>query len=397
MTNPMEFLFATSPRLRDAALTELAAAGPVHQLNFPDAGTRAWLVTGFAEARAALNDARLVKSAPGESRDPGLDPEIAAGLQQDMLAMDPPDHTRLRRLVTVAFTRRSVERLEPAVAALTSRLLDDVERQLDETGEADVLASFAQPLPFTVICDLLGIPPEDRKDMQEYQQSLGGGQGDYPAAARAMLAYVRGLVASKRAEPADDLLSALVQARDEQDRLSEDELTSMVQLLFVAGHETTVSLLANGILALLTNPGQYASVREEPALWPAAVEELLRYDSPVTSAIPLFAAEALELGGQQLGAGDMVLVSVMAANRDGKRFDDPTSLRLTRETAGHLAFGHGIHHCVGAPLARMEGRVALSMFAERFGGVRLAAGVDDLRLEQSMIFNKLTALPIRRS
>lgn len=400
MTHVQDFLFATSPSSRRNALARLAASGPVHRAEVPFLSDPVWVVTDYAEARTALVDPRLVKTAPnGAPGGPDLEPEIAAGLGQDMLAMDPPRHTRLRKLVASAFTRRQVEKLEPAIEALTGSLLDDVARKLGETGEADLIPLFAQPLPFTVICDLLGIPAKARADVTDWLQVGPTSDPDARAksaeSARKLLAYVRELVAFKRAEPADDLLTALIQARDEGDRLTEDELTSTVQLLFVAGHETTVSLLTNGIVALLTNPDQYAQLRDDPTGWAAAVEELLRYDSPVVNALPLYAAEPLEIAGQAISEGDIVLVSLLAANLDPKRFEDSSSLRLSRDTAGHLAFGHGIHHCVGAPLARMEGRVALSAFAKRFPDVRLAVDPESLRLETSFVFNKLTALSVR--
>jgi cytochrome P450 len=309
--------------------------------------------------------------------------------------MDPPRHTRLRKLVTLAFTRRRVDLLEPAIRALVASLLDDVEKQLAATGEADLITLFARPLPFTVICDLLGIPAEARARMAKYSTTDTPGK-DYAAQARDVLACIRELIAGKRAEPADDLLTALIQARDDGERMTEGELTSMVQLLFVAGHETTVSLLANGIFAQLTDPDQFATDRDDPSRWSDAVEEILRFDGPVVTALPRFAAEPMEIAGRQIAGGDMVLISVLAANHDGARFDDPATLRLTRETAGHLSFGHGIHHCVGAPLARLQGRIALAAFAERFPDVRLAVEPDALRLEPSLIFNKLAALPIRR-
>jgi cytochrome P450 len=206
-----------------------------------------------------------------------------------MLTADPPTHTRLRKLVSMAFTRRQVERLKPGIEAICAALLDDVAKELDTTGEADLVSSFAYPLPLTVICDLLGIPPESRTNVRTWiGPVLAGGIAGFEAyatAARKLVTFLQELVAAKRRNPADDLLSALLQARDGEDGLSEDELTSMVQLLFVAGHDTTVSLIANGVLALLSNPAQLASLRADPERWPAAIEELLRFDSPVQVAI----------------------------------------------------------------------------------------------------------------
>jgi cytochrome P450 len=392
--------FAAVPNgARHAALAGLARQGPLHHVVLPTS-VPAWVITGHAEARAALADPRLVKGGPRNAPFVDqLEPETAAGLNQHMLSADPPTHTRLRKLVTTAFTRRQVERLTPDIEALCARLLDDVASRLAATGEADLVATFAYPLPMTVICDLLGIPAEARTDVREWiGPLLAGGVGTFDAyatAARRMLEFLRDLIATKRREPADDLLTALIEARDGQDHLTEDELTSMVQLLFIAGNDTTVSLIANGTLALLTHPSQLASVRADPARWPAAIEELLRFDSPAQVPLPVTTAEPVEIAGQTIPAGQPVIVSLLAANRDPDRFPSPDRLDLDRDTRAHLAFGHGIHHCVGAPLARLEGRIALRALFDRFPNLELAAPPESLRREPALLFNKLAALPVR--
>jgi cytochrome P450 len=392
--------FAAVPNgARRAALAELARKGPLHHLILPTT-VPAWVITGYAEARAALADPRLIKGGPDNAPYVAeLEPETSAGLNNHMLTADPPTHTRLRKLVSMAFTRRQVERLKPSIEAICAALLDDVAKELDTTGEADLVSSFAYPLPLTVICDLLGIPPESRTDVRTWiGPVLAGGIAGFEAyatAARKLVTFLQELVAEKRRNPADDLLSALLQARDGEDGLSEDELTSMIQLLFVAGHDTTVSLIANGVLALLSNPAQLASLRADPERWPAAIEELLRFDSPVQVAIPVVAAEPVEIAGQVIPAGDVVIVSLLAANRDPARFPDPELLDLARADGAHLSFGHGIHHCLGAPLARLEGRIALQSFAERFPDLQLAAPPESLQREPALLFNKLTALPVR--
>jgi cytochrome P450 len=383
---------------RHSALAELASTGPLHRLVLPTT-VSAWVITNYAEARAALTDPRLVKGGPRNSPFADqLDPETFAGLNHHMLIADPPTHTRLRKLVSTAFTRRQVERLAPSIETLCATLLDDVARQLADTGEADLMTSFASPLPMTVICDLLGIPPEARTDVRDWMPPLlVGGIGTfeaYDASARRMLAFTRDLIEEKRRAPADDLLTALIEARDGSDRLTEDELTSMVFLLFTAGHDTTVSLIANGALALLTHPDQLAAVRADPERWPAAVEELLRFDSPVQSAVPVTAAEPVEIDGTTIDEGH-VIVSLLAANRDPARFPDPDELNLARADGAHLAFGHGIHHCVGAPLARLEGRIALRALTERLPTLELAIDAAKLEREPSLLFNKLTSLPVR--
>ncbi|TDV47804.1 cytochrome P450 family protein [Actinophytocola oryzae] len=384
---------------RHDALAELARTGPLHHLVLPTS-VPAWVITGYAEARAALADPRLVKGGPDNAPFVAeLEPETSAGLNHHMLTADPPTHTRLRRLVSMAFTRRQVERLTPKIETLTASLLDDVAKELAETGEADLLASYAYPVPMTVICDLLGIPPEARTDVRTWVAPLLKGGVDtfdaYATAARRMLAFTRDLVEEKRRTPADDLLTALIEARDGEDRLTEDELTSMVQLLFVAGTDTTVSLVSNGALALLTHPDQLAYVRADPARWPAAVEELLRFDSPAQVPIPVTTAEPVEIAGTTVPAETVVIVSLLAANRDPARFTKPDELDLSRADGAHLAFGHGIHHCVGAPLARLEGRIALQALTERFPDLVLAREPGSLEREPSLLFNKLRALPVR--
>jgi cytochrome P450 len=394
--------FAAVPNgARHAALAEMARNGTLHHLVLPTT-VPAWVITGHAEARAALADPRLVKGGPRNAPYVDeLEPETSAGLNHHMLSADPPTHTRLRKLVSMAFTRRQVERLTPDIEALCARLLDDVEERLAATGEADLVASFAYPLPMTVICDLLGIPASARTDVREWiGPLLAGGVGTFDAyagAARRMLTFLRELITEKRREPADDLLTALIEARDGDDRLTEDELTSMVQLLFIAGNDTTVSLIANGTLALLTHPSELAAVRADPSRWPTAIEELLRFDSPAQVPLPVTTEEPVEIAGRTIPAGQVVIVSLLAANRDPGRFPEPDRLDLSRDARAHLAFGHGIHHCVGAPLARLEGRIALRALFDRFPDLTLAAAPESLEREPALLFNKLTSLPVRRA
>ena len=315
-------------------------------------GMPAWLVTDYADARAALADPRLRKNPPGWR--PGPD-SMSAVLELHMLDSDPPDHERLRRLVNKAFTMRHVELLRPRIAAITAGLLDDMSTQ----REVDLLASFAFPLPVTVICELLGVPVADRDDFRAWSATIVSNTATpaaYQSDGTAMIRYFTALLAARRHEPAEDLLSALITARDEGDRLSENELVSMAFLLLVAGRETTVNLIGNGMLALLLNPGQLARLRDDPSLLSGAVEELLRYVNPVSNATLRFACEPVEIGGARIGRGEVVLVSLSGANRDPSRYAAPDRLDLGRDTSGNLAFGHGIHYCLGAPLARLKPR-----------------------------------------
>ena len=371
----------------------LRAQRPVTPVIMPG-GAPVWLITGYAEARAALADPRLSKHVPGWHPEPD---SIFASLDLHMLNSDPPDHERLRKLVNKAFTARRVERLRPRITAIAAGLLDDMSAQRDRP-EVDLLASFAFPLPITVICELLGVPAAYRDDFRTWSATIVSDTSApevFQAHATAMLRYFTALLAAKRDEPRDDVLSALIAARDEGDRLSENELLSMAFLLLVAGHETTVNLIASGLLALLLNPAELARLRADPALIGGAVEELLRYVNPVNNATFRCATEPVEIGGVRISRGDPVLVALSGANRDPARFGDPDRLDLGRDGAGHLAFGHGIHYCLGAPLARLEAEIAFSGLLARFGSIRLAVPATSLRWRPSTLIHGLESLPVR--
>jgi cytochrome P450 len=373
-----------------AVHARLRAERPVSAVIMPG-GTPAWLVTGYAEARAALADPRLGKTVPGWHPDPE---SIYAALDVHMLNSDPPDHERLRRLVNKAFTTRRVEELRPRITAITASLLDDMSAQ----REVDLLASFAFPLPITVICELLGIPVADRDEFRAWSATIVSNTVTpevFMKDATAMVRYFRALLAAKRQAPADDLLSALVLARDEGDRLRENELVSMVFLLLVAGHETTVNLIASGVLALLLNPGEFDRLRADRSLLSGAVEELLRYVNPVNHATYRFASEPVEISGVRIGNGEPVVVALSSANRDPSRYAEPDRLDLGRDSSGHLAFGHGIHYCLGAPLARLEAEIAFGGLLDRFGSMALAVPAESLRWRPSTLIHGLEALPVR--
>jgi cytochrome P450 len=374
----------------------LRAQRPVTPVVLPG-GMGTWLITGYAEARAALADPRLSKHMPGWHPEPG---SIFASLDLHMLNTDPPDHERLRKLVNKAFTARRVERLRPRITAITAGLLDDISARRGQGGrpEVDLLTSFAFPLPITVICELLGIPAGDRDDFRTWSATIVANVAApevFQAHATAMARYFMALLAAKRSEPGDDLLSALIAARDEEDGLSENELVSMAFLLLVAGHETTVNLIASGVLVLLLNPAELARLRAEPSLIGGAVEELLRYVNPVNHTTFRCAAEPIKIGGVRIGRGDPVLIALSGANRDPARFGDPDRLDLGRDSAGHLAFGHGIHYCLGAPLARLEAEIAISALLVRFGSISLAVPADSLRWRPSTLIHGLESLPVR--
>jgi cytochrome P450 len=372
---------------------------PVTSVITPE-GQRAWLITRYEDVRKALADPRLCKDWR-KLRAPGFVPDPAVGfLMAHMLNADPPDHTRLRRLVQKAFTPGRVAALRPRIEAITASLLDAMPGAGDDSsdGVVDLITAFAFPLPMTVICELLGIPDGDREEFKTWSQVILSSTAtfdEYRAAGGAMYAYFTKLLADKRAAPADDLLSALITARDSGDSLDEPELLAMIFLLLVAGHETTVNLIATGTLALLTHPSEFSRLRSDPSLLPGAVEELLRYANPLNHATDRYAPEPFEVGGVPIPAGEPVLVVTSSANRDPGRFPDPDRLDLGRDTSGHVAFGHGIHYCVGAPLARLEGEIAFGSLLSRFPRLSLAVEESQLRWRPSSLIHGLETLPVR--
>jgi hypothetical protein len=370
-------------RLRDTA--------PVHRVAGPD-GSPAWLVTRYEDVREALADPRLSldKRHAREGSYKGL--ALPPALDANLLNMDPPDHTRIRRLVGRAFTPGRVDQLRTPIRRTADRLLD----ALGPHGTTDLVASYAAPLPITVICDLLGVPDRHRTDFRSWTDALVAPDPARPQAAGeavvAMLGYFTRLLADKREEPADDLLSDLIAVRDQGDRLTEDELMSLAFLILFAGYENSVQLIGNAVLVLLNHPEQLAALRKDPSRLPAAVEEFARYEGPALLAIRRFPTEDVTIGGVAVPAGETVLLSLSAANRDPARFPDPERLDLGRDASGHLALGHGIHYCLGAPLARVETEIALSALLERFPCLALAEG--EPRWRPSLRARGLLALPV---
>ncbi|MBZ4322499.1 cytochrome P450 family protein [Streptomyces huiliensis] len=383
----------TDPHGTLAALRE---AGPVHRVAGAD-GKPAWLVTRYDDVRRALADPRLSldkrNAKPGNYSGLALPPALDANL----LNMDPPDHTRVRRLVVKAFTPGRVEKLREPVRRLADGLLDAME----PAGSADLLAAYAGPLPIIVMCDLLGVPEDRRLDFRSWTDALITPDPARPEAAReavgSLIRFFAGLLAAKRAEPADDLLSDLIAVRDDGDRLSEDELTSLAFLLLFAGYENTVHLIANSVLALLDHPEELRALRKNPDGLAAAVEELNRWDGPGPLAIRRFPLEDIEIGGTTIPAGETVLLSLASANRDPARFPDPDRLDLHRGDSGHLALGHGIHYCLGAALGRMETETALAALLTRFEKLELAVPRDELKWRPSIRARGLISLPVRWS
>ena len=313
-----------------------------------------------------------------------------------MLSLDPPDHRRLRALVNKAFTQRAVAALGPHVRSLAHRLLDGV----DDPSGFDLMETVARPLPVIVIARMLGVPPEDRIQLRGRTErrarlldptASAAEREDAGRAAKDFDAYFAPLVEARRADPWDDILRGLVRAEEEGDRLDGREILDMLRLLLLAGHETTVNLIGNGVLALLRHPDQLERLRDDPALIPAAVEELLRYDSPVQLDIRR-GLEDCAVNGFRVRRGDDIVLLIGGANRDPERFADPERFDVGRTGIGHLSFGRGIHHCLGAPLARIQGRIALEVLLERFASIRLAHPAP--RFRESVLLRGLESLPV---
>ena len=376
------------------------AQTPVRRLTLPD-GQSAWLVTRYDDVFTALKDGRFAKDkrnvlTPAQlARLPWMPPPFKP-LERNMLDLDEPDHTRLRGLVLQAFKPQLVENMRGRIQALTDELLDAVQAK----GRMDLIRDYALPLPTTIIAELLGAPAQDRHRFHRWTSVLISsststwGKLKMLPAVWALLRYCRNLVRARRAAPQDDLVSALVSAREAGDRLSEDEMLAMIFLLLVAGHETTVNLIGNGVLALLEHPEQTERLRNDPALIRPAVEELLRYDAPVAMASERYAREDLTLAGVTIRRGDLVLPVLASANRDERKFDRPEALDLAREPNPHLAFGHGPHYCLGAPPARLEGQIATSTLLRRLPDLRLAVPHAALRRRPGLGLHGLESLPV---
>ncbi|MEU2156379.1 cytochrome P450 [Streptomyces sp. NPDC019396] len=373
---------------------KLREAGPVHEVVSPN-GDRVWLVVGHEEARAALADPRLSKS-PGTVGLTMLDEEL---IGPNLLVLDPPDHTRLRRLVAREFTMRRVEELRPRVQRITDGLIDT----MLPAGQGDLVEALAFPLPITVICELLGVPVADRDRFRAWSTEVVAPTGEEAAktAIEELAAYLRELIEDKRsAGPADDLLSALLRTRAEDgDRLSAAELRAMAYLLLIAGHETTVNLITNGVRALLRHPDQLGALRADFGLMDGAIDEMLRYEGPVENATLRFTTEPVGYGGTVIPAGEVVRVGLAAADHDPDRFPDPDTFDIRRtensgKSPGHLAFGHGIHYCLGAPLARLEAGIAIRTLLERCPALALDPGAGPLEWLPGILMRGVRRLPV---
>ncbi|MCL4868016.1 MAG: cytochrome P450 [Anaerolineae bacterium] len=380
---------------------QMRADDPVFQQPGLDGQTPIWFVTGYAEVEQVLLDERHFRRDPAS-----ISPELAQKyggttdlqlmLNSHMLNRDGADHRRLRSLVGQAFTPKMVQSMRPRIEQIAHDLLDKAAAQ----GRMELVADYAFPLPITVIAELLGIPLDNQENFRLWSNAFvqpaftPEAQQEMMLKLQAFGAYMQQLVVERRQQPGDDLLSALIHVQEAGDRLSEMELFSMLALLIVAGHETTVSLIGNATLALLQNPEARNALQADPDLIPNALEELLRYDSPVERTLTRFVAADTELGGRKLQKGDLLIAVLGSANRDESRFTEADRLDIFRRPNPHLAFGKGSHYCLGAPLARLEGEIALRTLFQRFPDLRLGIAVEELTWRNTPLFRALTHLPL---
>jgi cytochrome P450 PksS len=377
---------------------QMRANEPVYRAIGPVSGHTFWMVTRYEDCVTVLKDPRFIKDAdhlltPEQRENLGRN-DAFGDLNRHMLNLDPPDHTRLRGLVHKAFTPRMVENLRVRIEQIAATLLDDISASGDT--QIDLIERFAFPLPITVIAELLGIPVEDRDHFRKWTKAILFGTDQQAAmmAGMEVVAYLHGIFDARRAAPQDDLISALLTVEEAGDSLSRQELISMIFLLLVAGHETTVNLIANGMLALLQHPHQQQMLLDDPSLIVSAIEEMLRYHGPVENTLARFAAEDTEFGGQRIHKGEIVMATIMAANRDPEAFDNPDTFDITRNPNRHIAFGSGIHYCLGAPLARLEGAIAIQALLRHLSKLTLAVPEDQLEWNDAIIIRGMKQMPV---
>jgi len=390
--NPMDPEFLADPY---PTYHRLRAEDPVHQspLGF-------WVLTRYDDVSAVLRDPRFIKEPLAALVAARFGAEVPRGVGLSMLDRDPPDHTRLRGLVSKAFTPRVVDGLRSRI----QQIVDELITRVQAAGSMDVIEEFAYPIPVNVICEMLGVPLADHERFKGWSLDIARGldsiwlppDSEVPrrsaASRHAINDYFRGLIAQRRASPRGDLLSALIAAEEAGDKLNEEELLATCILLLIAGHETTVNLIGNGVLALLRNPGELERLRATPGLITNAVEELLRYDGPVQRTARVASAPAT-IGGRTIAKGEMVMPFIGAADRDPSQFPDPDRLDLARADNRHIAFGWGIHFCLGAPLARVEGQIAIDALVRRLP--RLELMTDEPEYRQSLTLRGLKTLPVK--
>lgn len=377
----------------------LRAEAPVHRVRLPT-GQRAWLVTRYEDVSLVLKDERFAKDrrramTPEQLRKAPWMPPVLRPMEQNLLGLDGADHARLRILVHKAFSPRMMEQLRDQIQRVTTALLDDAERK----GSMDLIQDFAMPMPLTIIARLIGIPESESPRFHRWTQTIAAAVNRRNLVTMLVMVfrfrhYLQSLVRARRAHPTDDLVSALVQARDGSDWLSDTEILMLLALLISAGYETTQSLIGNGVLALLQHPAQWDALHHEPTLMRNAVEELLRFDGPIEMSSDRYACEPVTLSGTTIPRGELVLGVIASANRDSAQFSQPDTLDIYRSNIRHLAFGQGAHYCLGAPLARIEGEIAFNSLIQRFPTLRLSVPAASLRWRSFYLLRGLEALPV---
>ena len=379
---------------------QLRAEAPVFQVALPR-NQPAWLVTRYDDVLAVLkDDERFVKNTrnamtPEQLKGTPQMPSFMKAFDQSLLRQDDPTHARLRALVHKAFTPRRIEQMRDQIQDVTNDLLDKVEPK----GSMDLIADFALQVPLVMIGRILGIPAKDNPKFHRWTRTLlSGGTNPNPIVlvptAMSFMRYMRKQIKERQTHLQDDLISALVQAKEGSDSLSEDEILAMIFMLLSAGHETTVNLIGSGMLALLEHPDQLTKLRDEPTLGKTAIEELLRFVCPAEMATERYATEDVTIAGTTISGGELVLAVIASANRDAQYFDNPDTLDITRTNNKHLAFGQGIHYCLGAPLARLEGQIAIETLLASIPNLHLSIAPDGLRWRSGMILRGLESLPV---
>lgn len=373
------------------AYSQLREEEPVSHVRLPD-GQYAWFITRYDDALEALKNQSFIKdfTKMGENAD-----NQSSIFNENMLFADMPDHRRLRGLVSKAFTPNMIEGLRNRIQEITDELLEETAGQ----NQINLIDEFAFPLPIIVICEMLGIPTEDRDKFRIWSNSMIEGSNSKYAEnleqhMRDFTQYLKQRIAVVRENPGDDLISELIIAEEQGDKLSEKELYGVVALLIIAGHETTVNFIGNSIMALLENPDQLKMLKNKPELIKTAIEETLRYNDPVEFSTSRWAREDMEFKGESIKKGDLVIIALNSANHDPSQFKDPEIFDITREKSKHLAFGKGIHACLGAPLARLEGEIAINSFFRRYPNAKMIADKNDLEWRTGMVVRGVRELPL---
>lgn len=371
----------------------LRSSSPLYRFDLPN-GRAVWLVTKIEDAVQILKDSRFSSAVPRMGMEQGAYDQNSLRLDRTMLFTEGLDHTRLRALVSRGFTPHFIAGLRPSIEAIAQNLLDVVQAK----GEMDLMNDFAYPLPINVISNMLGFPTEDQDQIRDWSNALGdpmSTSADRHQKINAFAAYVQELIEQKRRQPANDLISSLVEKSENGDVLTDHELLGMISLLIFVGHETTASLIGNGMLALLTHPDQLEKLKADSSLIPGAIEELLRYCGPVLATVPRFVTEDVVIGEHTLHKGDIVNVILASTNRDTSQFTEPDELNVARQIEHHFAFGHGVHYCLGAPLARLESQIAFSALLSRLPNIVLNADPAALTWRGNLVLRGLESLPVK--